>query len=494
MQGKKHYSEKLFTSFQLSARVPENNYYRRLKEVLDLRWLYHKTRKYYGTEGQKSIDPVVFFKMILIGYTENLGSDRKIIDMVSMRMDMLYFLGYDIDEELPWHSTLSRTRQLFGQEVFRTLFRKVLSQCIDKGMVAGCRQAIDSVHLKANASLSSIKRKEVLKDGELYAVSLKEEQQQDKGDGDHWSNKTHYSSTDPDAKIATKPGKSTDLKYLGQVSVDTAEHVITEVQVHHADKRDSQCLEEMVSGAMHNLQQEGIVMEEVLSDSGYSSTDALQCLEQNGLTGYIPNHGRYKTQRDGFTYDQENDCYVCSQGVQLKYIGTGLDKEGQPRKEYRSSATDCRNCPLRKQCIGKAAHKRIRELVNKHLFEQMHRRMQTKHGRAMMKIRQSTVEPVLGTLVNHRGIRRINTRGIQQANKCLLMAAVAYNLKKMLKFKAPKVKVLAKMKEKVHIWTSISTNILLHTVEAIKHDVITIVEVFNRKKLITELNWHSTPG
>ena len=110
MQGRKHYQEKLFTQFQLSDKVPEQNFYRRLKELLDLRWLYNKTKKYYGTEGQKSIDPVVFFKLILIGYLENLGSDRRIITTVSMRLDLLYFLSYDLDEELPWHSTISRTR------------------------------------------------------------------------------------------------------------------------------------------------------------------------------------------------------------------------------------------------------------------------------------------------------------------------------------------------------------------------------------------------
>jgi transposase len=108
MQGRKQHSEKLFLSFQLSDRVPIDNFYRRLKDMLDLKWLYKQTAKYYGSEGQQSIDPIVFFKLILIGYLENLGSDRRIINTVSMRMDMLFFVGYDIDEPLPWHSTLSQ--------------------------------------------------------------------------------------------------------------------------------------------------------------------------------------------------------------------------------------------------------------------------------------------------------------------------------------------------------------------------------------------------
>ena len=126
MQGRKQYAEKLFTSFQLSNHVPEDNFYRRLKSVMDLGWLYKVTKRYYGTEGQQSIDPVVFFKLILVGYLENLNSDRKIIEHSKLRLDILFFLSYDLDEELPWHSTISRTRALYGEEVFKELFSKVL--------------------------------------------------------------------------------------------------------------------------------------------------------------------------------------------------------------------------------------------------------------------------------------------------------------------------------------------------------------------------------
>jgi transposase len=161
MQGKKQYKEKLFLNFQLSDRVPADNFYRRLQEQLDFHWLYAATKKYYGSEGQVSIDPVVFFKLILIGYLENLGSDRRIINTVTMRLDMLYFIGYDIDEALPWHSTLSRTRQLYGDDLFKQLFKQVLSQCISKGMVSGRRQALDSVFVKANASMDSLQQKAI---------------------------------------------------------------------------------------------------------------------------------------------------------------------------------------------------------------------------------------------------------------------------------------------------------------------------------------------
>jgi len=179
MQGKKIHTEKLFYKFQLSDRIPKTNFYRQLKEHLDLKFIPASTAKYYGTEGQQSIDPEVFFKLLLVGYLENLNSDRKIIEHAKMRLDILYFIGYDIDEELPWHSTLSRTRQLYGQEVFIELFRRVLKLCIDKGMVSGRRQAVDSAYIKANASLGSLQEKEVLEDAQTYSDELEANQDDD---------------------------------------------------------------------------------------------------------------------------------------------------------------------------------------------------------------------------------------------------------------------------------------------------------------------------
>ena len=121
MQGKKDYQEKLFTNFQLSERIPEKNFYRKLKEELDLRFLYKRTNRFYGDCGQKSIDPVVFYKLCLVGYLENIISDRHLIDHCTMRMDILYFLDYDIDDTLPWHSTVSRTRNLYPNLVSENL-------------------------------------------------------------------------------------------------------------------------------------------------------------------------------------------------------------------------------------------------------------------------------------------------------------------------------------------------------------------------------------
>lgn len=477
MQGKKQFSEKLFTNFQLSERVPEENFYRRLKEIVNLQWLYQGTKSYYGKEGQQSIDPVVFFKLMLIGYLENLGSDRRIINTVSMRLDMLFFIGYDIDEPLPWHSTLSRTRQLYGEELFKQLFKEVLKQCIDKGMVSGRRQVLDSVAVKANASMDSLVEKEILEDSEAYADDLKEEEQQ-QPDADQenqtvsatrykavqlhhqWkakayrdmpkgsvqrqqrakfvSNHTHYSKTDSDARVSVKPGKPRQLNYAAQVSVDAAHHVITQIQTDHADRKDSQCLPSLLNNTINNLKEEGVQVEEVYADAGYSSGEALKALEANNIIGYIPNFGQYKPTREGFTYDKANDRYVCSQGKYLPFKKLTTTSLGYQMKVYRSSSKDCRHCALRSVCIGKSDFKKIDDSIDKPYYDRMHQRLVSVNREKIRQLRSATVEPVLGTLVNYLAMRRVNTRGIKQANKCILMSAIAYNLKKLLRWEQRK--------------------------------------------------------
>jgi transposase len=444
MQGKKHYQEKLFTNFQLSDRVPGDNIYRKLKEILDLQFLYAATSKYYGRDGQKSIDPVVFFKLLLVGYLENQPSDRRIVNMASMRLDILFFIGYDIDEELPWHSTLSRTRQLYDEEVFNQLFKQVLKQCIDKGMLTGKRQAVDSVFVKANASLDSIKEKAIMEDAVAFTNELKEAQSEDTTDNNgkpdqtneskqkKWGNSNRASTTDPDSRMSVKPGKVMKLNYLSQLSVDTSSYIITSIGAFHADKKDSQCLDAVLDQIDNNLKEYGLAAKEIIADANYSSSSALESLISRGITGYIPNAGTYKQERKGFTYDTENDRYVCDQGNTLKFIG--YKQHHGTSKLYMSKRSDCKNCPIRKTCIGKSTYKMLTNSLTRPLFDEMHNRMIDNYGKQMMTIRKSTVEPVIGNLIEYLGMRKVNTIGIKLANKCMIMAGIAYNLKKLIKY------------------------------------------------------------
>ncbi len=503
MQGRKQFQTKLYHSVNLDTLVPQDNYYRKLNSVLDLEWVRKQTKCYYGSEGQMSIDPVVFVKVLLVGYLNNIGSDRRLMEECGNRLDVRLFLGYDIDEALPWHSTISRTRQLWGEQVFLTLFQKVLGMCVSKGMVRGKRQAMDAAPVKANASMDSLLEKEIEADAVAYAQELdkgsqhsiapvqteaptktaaptvnqykkrriekhhewkkeaykgqpghgdKHEGTDDNGNlirGKFLSNHTHYSPTDPDSRISVKPGKARQMNYHAQVSVDDNHHVITCAMAALADKRDSQMLPTLIDATQVNLSQHGIVMHQVLADAGYSSGTALRHCQAKGLEAYIPNFGQYKPHREGFIYNQNENRYECQRGNKaiLPYKREMENHDGHRMHIYRSSSKDCRECPLRATCIGKSDFKAITHSVDKELYDAMHQRMQTPKAQGIMRRRGSTVEPVLGSLINYTNMRRVNTRGIANANKHILLASLAYNLKKYMKTPWRRIKVLEMPKQ-----------------------------------------------
>ncbi len=476
MQGRKDDREKLITSFQLSNCIPKHNFYRRLKETLDLTFLYEQTKDCYGSTGNPSIDPVVFFKLMLIAYLENIMSDRKLIAHCSMRMDMLYFLGYNLDEPLPWHSTLSRTRQLYPEALFELLFDKVFSLCVANNMVAGRRVAIDSAPVKANASMESLLEKQpnlpgprlvqsvedqnrvvdtILEPsnrhpGSIITASdhqlrqLKKHQQKLKSapanlgasnkKAQLLSNKTHYSPTDPDARISVKPGKARKLNYHCSLAVDTAEGVISHVQADFADGRDSQCLPDIAFKLQQRLAANELRLEEVLADTGYSNGSNYALLEGWNITGWIPTFGHYKPQIEGFSYDSEGDYFTCSAGKRLPFKTFASYAETGLLKIYRADYQACQQCPLKATCVPKSQYRQIIRTAYDPFYRRALERQQSRRGKRMKRLRQRTVEPVLGSLVEYNGLRKINVRGKVGAHKVMLMAATAFNLKKYMKF------------------------------------------------------------
>ena len=478
MQGRQDIQPKMFYQVNLNDLVSADNFYRKLSQSLDLQFIYKATSSYYGNEGQESIDPVVFFKMLLVGYLNNINSDRKLVEFCSNCLDVRLFLKYDLDDKLPWHSTISRTRQLYGEEVFLSLFREVLRMCVQKGMVSGKRQAVDSAFIKANASMDSLVEKEVVDDVVAYSDELNEgseyqvsterkkrverhhnwKREEYKGmpashtsrkvddDGNlyrpkYLSNHTHYSPTDPDARISVKPGKARQLNYSGQLAVDDSHHVITGACASSAGNRDSQNIAEILTQTMENLEDNGLKIDQVTADTGYSSGEALTFCQEKEIDAYIPNFGQYKPEREGFIYNRELDQYQCVQEggnrAILPFKKLQTDKLGYTKKSFRSSEKDCKNCPLVDKCCGKTTRfKKLDESIHKPLYDQMHQKLTANpvYAKRISRIRSRTVEPVLGTLINFLNMKKINSRGMKQANKHVLMAALTYNLKKYLQF------------------------------------------------------------
>jgi transposase len=481
MQGRKTFTPKMLYSISLQELVPNTNFYRKLLSLIDFHWIYKQTASYYGSEGQMSIDPIVFFKILLVGYINNIASDRKLIEFCSDSLAIRLFLGYDIDEALPWHSTISRTRQLYGENVFQQLFEKVFTKCVESGMVAGHTQAIDGAFLKANASKDSLEIKKVDTSLDEYLLEqikantepirpaainrAPEEQQHMPGDkeeqakqlkelntryerqtkqyedmpgddrkGKFLSNKTHYSPTDPDARIAVKPGKPRELYYSGQIAVDTGKHVITHAQTVLAEGRDGDYLKEIVNQTKQRLLKHGIPIKNALADAGYSSGENYYFLNQQNINAYIPLLGGALIGSEGFVYDEQRDCYICPNNKILKGSGRIVDDGKGPVRKYFSLKSDCDVCPFRSKCISdKAKTKKVQHSYYKPLLDEAKERALSAKGQSMKRRRSATVEPVWGTLINFTGMKRINPRGLTAANKCLILAAICYNLKKWMK-------------------------------------------------------------
>ncbi len=465
MQGKKPFLDKEVTRFRLSERVPRHNLYRRLAELVDWTFLYNETRALYSHTGQPSLDPVVFFKLVLVGRLENLVSDRRLVEHCALRLDVLYFLGYEMDEELPWHSTVSRTRQLFPAAVFERLFDHVFAQCVAAGLVAGDTQAVDSAPVKANASLEAVlekgptgARSPFLATGEpaasvpaafvvtapahqlrnLAAYHARRAAHSSAPGAQHpkarlLSNKTHYSPTDPDARISMKPGKARALNYLCSLAVDAARGVISHVQADFADNRDSLHLPQLLTGLQHRLRAQELRLHDLLADAGYANGANYALLEAQHITAWIPVFGKYKPDPDGFTYDRRTDAFTCAEGKALPFQKYDTNQDGSWHKIYWAACRDCQQCPRKPTCAPRARRKQTNRTIYDTAYRRAWLRQQSRRGQRMRRVRQSTVEPVFGNLIHHYGLRRVNVRGQAGAHKTMLLTAVAYNLKKLLK-------------------------------------------------------------
>jgi len=477
MQGHKQFTDQVVSQFRLSERVPPHNLYRRLDKMLDLHFLYEATQDLYSHTGQPSLDPVVFFKLVLVGYLENSTSDRRLLEQCALRLDILLFLGYELDEELPWHSTLSRTRQLYPAALFEQLFDRVFRLCVQQGLVKGDTQALDSAPVKANASLDSVCEKRPpalvppftvvgqepvaaapppasLRSAPAhqlrYEATRQAKRQREPGAlGAHHaqarllSNKTHYSPTDPDARISVKPGKARALNYLCSLAVDTAYGVISHVQADLADSRNSLHLPGLVQHLQQRLTANDLHLRDVVADTGYSNGFNYVLLEHQDIMPWIPVFGAYKPVIDGFTYQASTDEYRCQADKPLPFRKYRTTADGNWMKHYRAFYQDCQHCPFKASCVPYADHKQLNRSAFDAAYHRAWHRQRSRQGQHMRRVRQRTVEPVFGNLLHQYGLRRINVRGQAGAHKSMLLAAIAYNLKKLLRYRPQRLLRLA---------------------------------------------------
>jgi transposase len=156
MMGFKERAFAPLVSVSLEELVPQDHFYRHVQQVLDLSFVHQLVRERYAVAGRPSIDPIVFFKLQLVMFFENIRSERLLMRQVADRLSVRWYIGYDLDEPLPDHSTLSKIRQRYGLEVFRRFFEAIVQRCQEANLVWGKELYFDSTQVNANADLDSL--------------------------------------------------------------------------------------------------------------------------------------------------------------------------------------------------------------------------------------------------------------------------------------------------------------------------------------------------
>jgi hypothetical protein len=294
---------------------PGHPFYKKLNELLaeaDFdRWIEKRCAPFYAEKlGRPSIPPGVYFRMILIGYFEGLGSQRGIAWRCSDSRSLAEFLGVPINEPTPDHSSLTRVHQRLPLEIHEEVFVFVLKIAADKKLLKGKTVAVDSTTLEANAAMKSIVRKETGEDWQAYLKRLAQEagienptaedlrkfdKNRDKQGDKKVSNHDWQSPTDPDSRIAKMKDGTTHLAYKAEHVVDVQTDLVLAARVESANHGDAETLCDSVVEADLNLQAAvgkkkfaEVEIRDVAADKGYHGARTLdQCVALQYRT-YIP--------------------------------------------------------------------------------------------------------------------------------------------------------------------------------------------------------------
>ena len=246
--------------------TPANGFYQRLDAALQAGAFGETVRQlaapYYDMEtrkgGRPGIDPAVYFKMLMVGFFENLASERAIAARCADSFSIRAFLHYGLTEDTPHHSSLTVIRQRLGSEVYDAIFALVLRALQAAKLIKGKHLAIDTSTLEANASLRSLKHRLTGEQYRAYVKRLAEEAGVDPTDaravstfdrkrkGRTTSNAEWQNPHDPDAKVGRDKQGVTRMLYKPEHVVDLDTGAIVDAEVHDGDQADAHRLAERV--------------------------------------------------------------------------------------------------------------------------------------------------------------------------------------------------------------------------------------------------------
>ena len=449
MMGYKTRNLKTYTSFSLEDLVPEDNFYRQVEQCIDLRFVRDLVRHLYTDFGRPSVDPVVFFKVQLIAFFEGIRSERLLMETVSLNLAHRWFIGYDLDEFVPDHSSLSKIRERYGMEIFQQFFKHIVELCIEAGLVWGEELYFDSTKLDANAAMTSmIARTEYEADQHLEKMWGHDEKSAfsglvDKYNGERLTglHKPSYkritdakiSLTDPDAApMRAQGGGSAVLGYRDHYVVDGGKaRIILSALVTPASVMDNTPMLDLVDWVCSRWH---LTPKIAAGDAKYGTVPNIVGLEERGIKAYLPipdlsnRTGYYPP--EAFAYDAEHDQYICPQNNKLPLTVRRMSEE---KLLYRAKAKVCNACPVKEKCTGSKSGRHIFRSFHQDHIDKAKAYHQTEAYQKAMRKRGVWVEPLFGEAKEFHRLRRFRLRGLKKVNIEGMMIAAGQNLKRIIK-------------------------------------------------------------
>lgn len=422
--------------------MPQGHFLRQLDRFIDFSFIYQRVEHMYSQTGRRSIDPVVIVKMLLLGYLYGINSERRLEKEIEVNIAYRWFLGIDLDEAVPDHSTLSqlRRRKFKGSTIFEEIFAEIVKQCIEYELVGGKLLLTDSTHVRANVRNDISERILVDIEPSAYLSRLNDEARRDgilceeNEDTKPAKQKEQLKSpTDPDAGFMKRPGKPLGFHYLSHQTCDGKHGIITDVCVTPGNATDASVHSERIK---HQIDTFGFQPDAVCADAGYDSSEIHKDMLDKGIQTYIPQRAPSCGELTVFSihdfeYDEESDSLTCPNGCKLVF-STYRKKLGC--KRYKSTAKQCNNCPIRENCIsGTAKYKEVERTYHKSATDKQHRANGSPEYLAAMRLRKIWCEGNFSHQKANHNLARLRKRGLGNAYEHCLLSATALNLKRMVR-------------------------------------------------------------
>jgi transposase len=435
--------QKLFHyGVDLEKRVRQNNPLRAIKDAIDFGFVRPRVAGFYGSDGHQSEDPIVIMKLMLLLFMDDVGSERELMRIVGERLDYLWFLDFDLDDEIPNHSVLSKARKRWGGEVFEDLFVTTVRECVEAGLVDGDKIHMDGSFVEANASRQSVQGGpgqliEALRriyQGQAEKLDepdhAEERPEDEKRDGYRTAT---VSRTDPDAAVARKTSADPPrLRYKNHRAVDDQCGVITAVESTPGDVMENHKLMALVQQHEANT---GETVRTVVADAQYGTNENFAACQEEKIRSHMKDlrstfrndaskRGIFK--QSDFRYDDETETYVCPAGERLTRSKT-LDRGFYI---FRSDADVCGKCLQRAQCMK--SKKNVRTLKRHVAHEAIERARAESHSgwaRRDRKRRKHLMEGSFADAANRHGFKRARWRRLNNQRIQDLLIATCQNLR-----------------------------------------------------------------